>query len=267
MRYIRIYFFIGFISILSLGCNANEKETSKENHSLAIATAANVQFAMKEIETAFEEEFNMDIIIIIGSSGKLTAQIQQGAPYDLLISANMKYPNNLFQNGYATTPPKIYALGGLVLWTMKTELTLDEQLSILATPAIKKIAIANPKNAPYGEQALNAFEYFELNEAITSKLVYAESIAQTNQYILTKNCEVGITAKSVVNAPKMKNVGQWIEIPSIAYQPIAQGVVITKYGAKNNKDGAKKFYDFLFSPKAAHIFKKYGYTIPIDSQQ
>jgi len=264
MKYIKIYFFLILTNSLIVGCSASEKKSSKNNPSLTVATAANVQFAMKEIEHAFETAFNINISIIIGSSGKLTAQIKQGAPYDLLIAANMKYPNSLYQDGYATTSPKIYALGGLVLWTMKTELSLDEELSILANPTVRKIAIANPKSAPYGEQALNAFEYYNLNKTIAPKLVYAESIAQANQYIISKNCEIGITAKSVVQAPRMKEVGQWIDIPSAAYKPITQGVVITKYGAANNQEVAKQFYDFLFSPKASHILKKYGYIIPID---
>ena len=265
MKYKKNYFYLILVSSFILGCNASA--TSNKSSSLTVAAAANVQFAMKEIEHAFETAFNKNISIIIGSSGKLTAQIKQGAPYDLLISANMKYPNSLYQEGYAMTTPKTYALGGLVLWTMKRELPLDEQLSILANPTVRKIAIANPKNAPYGEQALNAFEYYNLSKAITPKLVYAESIAQTNQYIITKNCEIGITAKSVVKAPKMKDVGQWIDIPTVAYKPITQGVVITKYGATNNQEVAKQFYDFLFSPKTARIFKKYGYTIPIDLPQ
>ena len=112
---ILIYLF--FISVLfGLGCGEDEA-SSANSVVLNVATAANVQFAMKDIEVAFEEKYGVNINIIIGSSGKLTAQIVQGAPYDLLISANLKYPLHLYQEKLATTPPSIYALGSLVVWT------------------------------------------------------------------------------------------------------------------------------------------------------
>lgn len=258
----RIDFFSLLLILLIFGCGGADTKGKKETATLTIAAAANVQFAMKEIEAAYEANYNTDITVIIGSSGKLTAQITQGAPYDLLISANMKYPNNLYENGHATTAPKVYALGALVLWTMKNDLVLDEALTVLKNPTIRKIAIANPKNAPYGEEAINAFNYFGFQELIIPKLVYAESIAQTNQYILTKNCEVGVTAKSVVSSPEMQGKGTWMDIPTNAYRPITQGVIITKYGAKNHSTAANNFYQFLFSREAGQIFEKYGYSIP-----
>ena len=257
---ILIYLF--FISVLfGLGCGEDEA-SSANSVVLNVATAANVQFAMKDIEVAFEEKYGVNINIIIGSSGKLTAQIVQGAPYDLLISANLKYPLHLYQEKLATTPPNIYALGSLVVWTWQDGLILDDTLGVLESAAVHKIAIANPKNAPYGEQALTAMEHFGRKEAVTSKLVYAESIAQTNLYVTTKNCEVGFTAKSVVLAPDMIGKGHWIEVPAAAYQPIEQGIVITKYGASKNQQTAQQFYDFMFADTAQQILKKYGYSLP-----
>lgn len=105
-------------------------------------------------------------------------------------------------------------------------------------------------------------EYFGLKNAVANKLVYAESIAQTNLYITTKNCEVGFTAKSVISAPDMVEKGQWMDVPKEAYQPIEQGIIITKYGASKNKDTAQKFYDFMFSEDAQNILKHYGYSLP-----
>lgn len=254
-----------FLFVLLLFCiiGCGEDKTSPKNKVvLNVATAANVQFAMKEIEAAFEQKFGLNINIILGSSGKLTAQIKQGAPYDLLISANFKYPQHLYQENFAPNPPKLYALGSLVLWTMKKGLELEPSLEFLKKKEVNKIAIANPKNAPYGEQAIKAMEYFGLKKAVATKLVYAESIAQTNLYITTKNCEVGFTAKSVILAPNMVKKGQWIDIPKAAYDPIEQGIVITKYGATKNKETAQKFYNFMFSADAQKILKQYGYSLP-----
>lgn len=253
------FFGLLFIVIFSFGCGGNKTDTPI---GLTVAVAANAQFAMQAIEVAFEKQTEKNIEIIIGSSGKLTAQIKQGAPYDVLIAANMKYPNYLYEAGLAKELPKVYALGELVLWTMDKQLVFLSDLNSLTAPDIQKIAVANPKNAPYGEQAMNALIYYVLVDSLQSKLVFGESIAQTNQYITTRNCEIGFTAKSVVLAPKLKDIGNWVAVPKEAYQPIEQGVIITKYGAKNNATLAQDFYNFLFSSTAQDIFKDYGYTIP-----
>jgi len=253
------FFSLLFFLFLVFGCGGNQSDKSID---LTVAVAANAQFAMQAIEVAFEEQTQKNIEIVIGSSGKLTAQIKQGAPYDLLLAANMKYPNYLYEEGQAKEAPQIYALGELVLWTTKEAVKLATDLSFLKGDAIQKIALANPKNAPYGEQAINALNFYGVAKEITSKLIYAESIAQINQYITTGNCEVGFTAKSVVLAPKLKDQGHWVTVPKTAYQPIEQGVIITKYGNQQHAIVAQQFYDFLFSPTAQDIFEAFGYTIP-----
>lgn len=259
MKLSRRFFSLLIIGGLCFNCGSGNKDNGTH---LTVAVAANVQFAMKAIEEVYETTTKQDINIVIGSSGKLTAQITQGAPYDVFISANLKYPNYLYEKGLASHPPNIYALGSLVLWTMDKELDLKDDLEILETANIQKIALANPKNAPYGEQAIKVLEYYGIEDKVNQKLVYGESIAQTNQYIITRNCEIGFTAKSVVMAPQMKGKGQFIPLNPAAYQPITQGVIITKYGTKNNLEIANRFYDFLFSPTAQRIFEAYGYTIP-----
>ena len=253
--------YINFLLIWILFFSCGKTEGNKPIH-LTVAVAANAQFAMQVIEKAFEEKTKKNIEIVIGSSGKLTAQIKQGAPYDVLVAANMKYPNYLYEEGLAKERPKVYALGELVVWTTKHDVPLMDDLAFLNNSNIQKIALANPKNAPYGEQAIKALHFYGLEEILTSKLVFAESIAQTNQYITTGNCEVGFTAKSVVLAPKLKGKGHWITVPKMAYQAIEQGVIITKYGNQQNTELAQQFYDFLFSESAQAIFKAYGYTIP-----
>lgn len=256
-----LFSFFCCFSILLSNCQSPGKKENRAEESLVIATAANVQFAMKDLEAAFESEAGTEIEVIISSSGKLTAQIQQGAPYDLLLSANMKYPRTLYAEGLAEAEPRVYALGALVLWTMKDhELPADPRE--LLDPWFKKIAIANPKNAPYGEQAIRLFEHYNMLEDIRPRLVYGESIAQTNQYIISRACDAGLTAKSVVLSPAMKDQGHWVEMPAHAYQSIEQGVIITRHGQQTHPDAARRFYDFLFSEKAKEVFLEYGYIIP-----
>ncbi len=262
LNYQNILFLPTLIVTLFACKNESGQNTPQNEPKLIIATAANVQFAMKEIEAAFEKAHSIDLTIIIGSSGKLTAQIQQGAPYDVLVSANKKYPQTLYEIGLATDMPRTYALGSLVLWTLKKDFDLRDSLSILKKESIKKIAIANPKNAPYGEQAIQTFQNAQLLENIQNKLVYGESIAQVNQYILSKTCEIGITAKSVVLSPDLQGKGLWQAINPSLYIPIEQGIIITKYGQERHPKSANQFYQFLFSEKAQTIFKKYGYFVP-----
>lgn len=242
------------------GCTAGGG-TQQAGGSITVATAANVQFAMSALAQAFQSQTGIAVQTVISSSGKLTAQIANGAPYDLLVSANMKYPEALLSNGSAVPPAKVYAYGALVAWSL-AGITPEPTPEYLLSSDIRKIAVANPKNAPYGEQGINYLEYFGYLDTLQGKLVYGESIAQTNQYITTMAAEVGLTAKSVVLSPEMAGKGQWVALPAGSYSPIAQGVVITQYGADNHPEACQLFFDFLFSEAAQAIFGRYGYDLP-----
>ena len=172
---------------------------------ITIAVAANMQFAMRALTHAFEKQNGITCDLIISSSGKLTAQIKAGAPYDLFVSADMKYPEDLYKSGFALEEPKIYAYGKLVLWSMDQE--VKPSLAVLKTQAIKHIACANPKTAPYGVAAVEALKHYGLYNQVKSKLVYGESIAQTKQFIISESAELSFTAKSVVLSPDLKGSG------------------------------------------------------------
>lgn len=230
---------------------------SKKSPPFTVAAAANIQFALTDVVAEFEKTHSTTTNIVIGSSGKLTAQIQQGAPYSLFLSADKKYPEFLFDNEKATALPEVYALGKLAIWSNKA-LKIDT-LEDLKSEKIKKIAIANPKTAPYGKQAEKVLKYYQLWDAIQHKLVFAENIAQTNQYILSGACDVGITAFSTAFAKNINQKGTWIKIDPNAYLPIQQGAVITQFGQKNHPELTKQFYNFLFSESAKTIFAQYGY--------
>jgi len=228
---------------------------------ITVAGAANVQFTLDDLKVEFTKETGIGVKTVIGSSGKLTAQIENGAPFDVFLSADMKYPSKLFKDGYSSQAPKIYADGLLVLWTIKN-LDLSKGVNGLNDVGIVKIAIADPQVAPYGRQAVNALKYYKVYDQLQKELVLGESISQTNQFITTGAADIGFTAESVVLAPHMKDKGKWVEVDLQSYEPIAQGVIVLKYGDQNHSNEAHEFYDFLFSPAAQEIFKKYGYKIP-----
>jgi molybdate transport system substrate-binding protein len=228
---------------------------------ITVAVAANVKYAFADLQQAFSRESGIAVKSVFGSSGKLTAQIENGAPFDVFLSADMKYPQTLFQDGLATTEPRVYANGVLVLWTLNP-IDLGKGIRVLKDPAVQKIAVANPKLAPYGREAMNVLDHFGLHAAVDSKLIYGESISQVSQYIDSKSADIGFTAKSVVLAPEVAGKGKWVELPRDSYHPIAQGVVILKHGAETDAKASRRFVDFLATPAARAIFGKYGYLLP-----
>jgi len=235
--------------------------TSFGQTKLTVAAAANVQYVMNELVKDFESSTGIKADVILGSSGKLTAQIKESAPYDVFVSADMNYPRELYNSGFAIDSPKVYANGLLVLWTTNTSIKPANDLRVLISDAVKKIAIANPETAPYGTASVEAMNYYKVYDKVKDKLVYGESISQTNQFIIAGAADIGFTAKSIVLSSEMKGKGTWADINPKSYNPIRQGAVILKHGNETNHDAAKKFYDYLFSQRAKNILTKYGYVI------
>ena len=225
--------------------------------SLVVATAANTQFALEEIARKFEAQSGYAVNLVISSSGKHTAQIIAGAPYDLFISADMKYPEKLSRDGLTQAPPRVYAYGKLVLWSMDT-INL-ESLDILMNPSLQHIAIPNPETAPYGLAAREALEKLNIWQELEPKYVFGESVAQTNQYIISGAAAMGFTASSIVLAPANQAKGSWLRVADSLYSPIAQGAVILKSSPK--PAAAEKFYQYLFSEEAAKILVDFGYEV------
>ncbi len=248
----RIIFLLFFCFVALTACN------EMQNDRLKIAVAANMQFAMKELSKSFTDETGITCDLIVSSSGQLTAQIKAGAAYDVFVSADMKYPGELFNAGFATGKPVTYAFGKLVMWSMID--SIEPSIDILKNAKIKHIAIANPKTAPYGTAAIEVLKHYNAYEDLKDKLVYGESISQTNQFIVSKSAEIGFTAKSVVLSPEMKGKGNWTDINEADYSPIAQGVVVLKHNDSKQQD-VQKFYNFLFSQKAKDILQSFGYSV------
>ena len=245
--------YITYFLVLILVTSCQEKKSNK----LVIAAAANVQFAMQELADTFYIDTDIKAEIIYGSSGKLFAQIIKGAPYDLFISANMKYPNQLYKAGFLDQKPSIYAFGKLVLWTQLKG--IEPSIELLKSDDIKHIAMANPKIAPYGVATEQLLKRYGIFETIKNKLVYGESISQTNQFIFSGSAEIGFTAMSSVMSSKIATKGKWVALDTSTYSPIAQGVALIKKESKNSAQ-AQEFYRFLFTHKAQNILHKYGYS-------
>ena len=229
---------------------------------IKIAIASNIIYVIDDLKQEFNKIYpNIKIKVTIGSSGKLTAQIKNGAPYQIFMSANMLYPNILYRDKIALTKPIIYAQGTIALLSNKMK-NLSNGLNILKNKDISRIAVGNPKTAPYGKAGVNALKNSKIYKDIKRKLIYGESISQTVSYTVTVT-DIGIVAKSSLYSPKMAKFKEginWVEIDKRYYKPINQGLVILKEG-KNNIE-VEKFYNFILSKKAQNIFKKFGYIIP-----
>lgn len=240
------------VLLVSISCNQ-----ARTPGTLRIATAANLRFAMEDINNAFEKESGDKVEMITASSGKLTAQIENGAPFDVFLSASFKYPQKLYEAGHTIGTPELFCKGMLVAWTNKN-IPIDSILETLLSADIQKIGIANPQNAPYGIAAEEVLKKLNLFEKVKSKLIYAENVSQLNQYILNKVVDVGLTSKSAVLSPQLKNIGIWKEISPELYSPVMQYVVKLKFANKNS-DGAKQYVEFLKGKKAKAILRAYGY--------
>jgi len=228
---------------------------------ITVAAAANLKYALDDIAREFTKETGIGVKLITGASGKLTQQIISGAPYDAFLSADVEFPAKLVKGGYTTTPAQVYAYGTLVLWS-DTGADLSKGVAVVADPSVKKIAVANPKTAPYGIEAMNTMKYYKVSDKTDGKLIIAESISQVGAYVTTKAVDVGFMAKSIVLAPEMKNVGKWVEVDPKSYNTIDQAMVGLKNGSPENQIAAKKFLRYMSSPKAISILKASGYGLP-----
>ncbi len=227
---------------------------------ITIAAASDLKFAMDEIVAAFKKDHPGDEVeAVYGSSGKFHTQIQQAAPYDLFFSADIAFPRELARNGLAASAVKPYALGRIVLWSASMDAS-KMTLESLLDPEITRIAIANPKHAPYGKRAEEALRASGLWEKIEPKLVYGENIAQTAQFVQTGNAQVGIVALSLVAGPGLAAKGGYWLIPDKLHEPLEQGYIVTKRAAGNAL--AKQFADYMDSKPARAAMTKYGFVLP-----
>ena len=228
---------------------------------IKVAVAANVSYAIEPLKEIFAKSHpHTKVTILLGSSGKLTAQISNGAPFDLFLSANMKYPRALYTKQLAMTKPVVYAEGALAMLSTKAR-DFKKGLSLITDTKVKRIAIANPKTAPYGEATMEVFNKTGLFYLIKPKLIYAESIAQTVQYTMVA-ADIGFIAAASLHSNKMKHFKKdqhYHLVDTALYTPIEQGIVLLSHARDNSE--ARTFYDFILSDSAKSVFEKYGYLV------
>jgi len=229
---------------------------------LSIAAASNFTYALDALNAEFKRYSpKTAVVVATGASGTLVAQIRNGAPYDVLLSADLEYPQALIKEGEADAKSlQTFATGRLVLWATKPAIELKSVADAVRNPAVKKIAIANADTAPYGRAAKAALEKLGVWAAAKPKLVTGENISQTAQFVESGGAEAGFVSLSVVLSPKLKVKGHWIEVPAELHAPLAHGVILTTRGAK--KAAAKEYLEFLRTPMAQKILKDFGYALP-----
>lgn len=244
-----------FVSYIAVSAQAFSAE-------IAIAAASDLNFAIKEVIAEYEKTTGNRAKLSLGSSGNFYAQIQNGAPFDLYFSADIGYPKKLEEAGLIV-PGSLYryAVGRIVLWTNHTShRDVSKGLEVLRDPSIKKIAIANPKHAPYGRAAVAAMEHFKVYEQAKDRLVLGENISQAAQFIESGACDIGVIALSLALAPTMKAAGTYWEIPSEAHPPLEQGAAILK--SSKQQESAKQFVEFMQGKQGQEIMTRYGFTLP-----
>jgi len=225
---------------------------------LKVAVAANMQGVIKVLGKDFKQKTGIGIEPIVGSSGNLSTQIKNGAPYDLFLSADMNFPESLFKEGFSLKQPEVYAYGSLIICSTQN-IGFENWERVLLSSRIKKVAIANPTIAPYGKAAQESLKLKGILDNIQSKLVIGESISQVNTYITSGVVDVGFTTRALIKDAEGKMNLYWKEIDPKSYTPIKQGMIILKQTKESAN--AQKFYDYMLSPAAKAILKEYGYGV------
>lgn len=227
---------------------------------LTIAAASDLRFALDEVVEIFEANHpGHNINVIYGSSGRMTAQIINGAPYDIFFSADISFPQRLQAEGMTATEPAVYAVGRIVLWSSRLDAASMTLQDLATNDNIRRIAIAQPTHAPYGQRAQEAMEAAGVWEQIQGKLVFGENIAHAAQMTESGAADIGIIALSLALFPSMLEHGYAL-ISDTMHNPLTQGFVVTRRGGENAL--AMQFAEFMSTNDAHEIMKNYGFVMP-----
>jgi molybdate transport system substrate-binding protein len=218
---------------------------------------------MDDLVVAFAKA-RPDIAVSVsyGSSGNFLSQVSNGAPFDLFFSADIEYPRRLAEAGLAPTGSEfLYAVGRIVVWVPSaSRVQVSQGVKALTAPAVRRIAIANPRHAPYGRAAEAALRAAGVYEAVKDKLVLGENVAQTAQFVQSGAADAGIIALSLAIAPALVNEGRYFEVPLDAYPRMEQGGIIL--GRARDLEAARAFRDFVLGTHGRATLKRYGFFLP-----
>ncbi len=225
---------------------------------VTVAVAANFSGPLARIAEGFTAATGHTLKVSSGPTGKFYSQIISGAPFEVLIAADDETPKKLIAAGHAVAGSQFtYAIGQLVLWSAQPGL-VDDQGAVLASGRFTRLAIANPKTAPYGQAGLEVLKARGLSDAVTPKLVTGESIAQAYQFVFSGNAELGFVALSQVAVPGKALIGSYWRVPANLYGEIRQDAVLLKTG--QNKAGAISLLAYLKSAAARTVIQSFGYA-------
>jgi molybdate transport system substrate-binding protein len=231
---------------------------------LTVAAAADLRFALDELLQALRAaQPDLRIEVIYGSSGKIATQIRHGAPFDVFLSADVAYARDLHTLGLAAGPPRLYAVGRLATWSLQPalgRLALDD---LVRHPDVRKLAIANPEHAPYGQRAVEALRARGVYDEARPKLVLGENVAQAAQFVDTGAAQAGIVAYSLVLAPALASKGAWTLLPQDWHQRLDQGLVVLRRAAAN--PAAAAFVKHMESPSGREVLRRYGFVMPVEA--
>jgi molybdate transport system substrate-binding protein len=225
-----------------------------------VAAASDLTFVMDDLMALVADiDPTIDVQPTFGSSGQFLQQISNGAPFDLYLSADQAYPEQLIVDGYADADDLFtYAVGRIVVWTTRESLGVPT-LDTLADPQVRRVAIANPRHAPYGQAAVAAIASAGLTEIVEPKLVLGENVSQAAEFVLSGSADVGIIALSLVLADTVAGTGAWSEIPVDDYPRIQQGGVVL--ARATDIDAARTVRDAFLSPAGQGILRRYGFFV------
>lgn len=229
----------------------------------AIAAASDLKFALDEIAAAFAASTRRQVKTVYGSSGNFYRQIEQGAPFEIFMSADEEFVFKLAAAGRAHDKGVLYATGRIVLFAPKgSSLTVDAQMAglklALSAGRLQRFAIANPEHAPYGRAAEQALRALGLWDALRGRLVLGENVSQAAQFASSGSAQGGIFAYSLALSPAVSKGGDYVLLPESLHQPLRQRVVLIKGAGEN----ARAFFAFLQQPAARAVFKRYGFVLP-----
>jgi molybdate transport system substrate-binding protein len=249
MRFAKlVQFAVGIATLVLTSTNVPAAQTN-------VAVAANFTEAAKEIAAAFKAKTGHEAVLSFGATGQFYTQITQGAPFQVLLSADETRPKKLVDDGLAVSDSRFtYAIGKLVLWSKTPGLVKGEET--LKTASFAKLSICNPVAAPYGAAAIETMKSLKVMDQLQPKLVEGATITQTYQFVETGNAELGFVALSQLTGPEAGS--RWL-VPQQLYSPIRQDAVLLKSGATN--EAASRFIAFLRSPEARAIIERYGYVL------
>jgi len=229
---------------------------------LTVAAASDLQSALPTIVSMFEKETGQKVTLTFGSSGNFFAQIQNGAPFDVFLSADIDYPKRLESSGLGERGSLYeYARGRIVLWTRgDSGIDVSRGLQSLSQSKVRRISIANPDHAPYGRAAVAALRAERVYDAVRDKLVMGENISQAAQFAQSGSADVGIIALSLALSPALKASGAHVEVPESLYPPIQQAAIVI--ASSRQKAIARQFIDALKTPETVRILQAYGFAVP-----